>query len=416
MLRKLYSHTFITTLCIFVLGAASLKVAADFFGSVGFGEYQIARRGIALITYPLLMGIGISLPRFIAGAQDSEQTEKTAYLLSGLLIVTVNLGFCCFLALLFPQEISRVIFGSSEYHGFVSPMYFAVFGLCFYTLVYSHLRGSLKIREANLFQLLCMGLVPIGAIVVTGNNPAQSILYTGLVWFSLAISYLVFLLFIKESFPRRSCGLFPQIKKLIIFGLPRIPGEFALFGLFSVPVISIAHITGVETAGYFALGFSFLQLICGFFDYVGVILLPLISKMHAEKRLPEIASIVKKTLGLSLFGSSVLVLMLYNFMESIIGVFFGRDFLAAVDIIKWIIIGAFPYLIYAILRNPLDAMMNFPHNSLNLTITLGVVLGALFFAKTLTDCIVAVLSGLFLLGLLTLVSWLRCINAKRQEC
>lgn len=415
MLRKLYSHTFITTLCIFALGAASLKVAADFFGSVGFGEYQIARRGIALITYPLLMGLGISLPRFIAGAQGSEQTEKNAYLLSGLLIIIFNLGLCGLLAVLFPQEISRVFFGGSGYQEFVSPMYFAVFGLCSYTLVYSHLRGSLKIREANLFQLLCMGLVPIGAIAAVGGNPAQSILCTGLVWLSLATVYLAFLLVIKGNFPRPSCGLLPQTKKLILFGLPRIPGEFALFGLFSVPVIFIAHITGVETAGYFALSFSFLQLICGFFDYVGVILLPLISKMNAEKRLSEIVAIVKKTLCLSLIGSSVLVLVLYTFMESIIGVFFGKDFLAATDIVKWIIIGAFPYLIYAILRNPLDAMVSFPHNSLNLSITLGVVLGALFFAKSLTACIVAVLGGLFLLGLLTLVSWLRCINAKRQE-
>ncbi len=413
MLRKLYSHTFITTLCIFALGAASLKVAADFFGSVGFGEYQIARRGIALVTYPLLMGLGISLPRFIAGDQESGQTEKSAYLLSGLLIIIVNLGFCGLLVFLFPQEISHLLFGNSKYQGFVMPIYAAVFGLCFYTLVYSHLRGSLKIREANLFQLLSIGLVPMGAIAANGNSPAQSILYTGLIWFVLATFYLVFILFIKEGIPKRRLGLFPQMKKLIFFGLPRIPGEFALFGLFSVPVISIAHITGVETAGYFALGFSFLQLICGFFDYVGVILLPLISKMNAEKRFPEIVSLVRKTLGLSMLGSLILVSSLFFLMKNILGTFFGNDFLAATGIIKWIISGAFPYLIYAILRNPLDAMVSFPHNSLNLTIALGVILGALFFANSITGCIIAVLSGLSLLGLLTFMSWLRCINTNR---
>jgi O-antigen/teichoic acid export membrane protein len=337
-------------------------------------------------------------------------------LLSGLLIIIFNLGLCGFLALLFSQEISQVLFGSSKYQGFVSPIYFAVIGLCFYTLVYSHLRGSLKIREANLFQLLSMGLVPIGAIAAVGNSPAQSILYTGLTWLSLAILYLAFLLRIKENFPMHLCGLLAQMKKLIFFGIPRIPGEFALFGLLSVPVISIAHITGVETAGYFALGFSFLQLICGFFDYVGVILLPLISKMNAEKRFPEIAALVKKTLGLSLLGSLILILGLFFLMENILGIFFGKDFLAAADITKWIISGAFPYLIYAILRNPLDAMVSFPHNSLNLTIALGAILGALFFVKTITGCIIAVLSGLLLLGLLTLMSWLRCINANQQQC
>jgi O-antigen/teichoic acid export membrane protein len=409
MLGKTYSHTFLTTVIIFALSAASLKVAADFFGSVGFGEYQIARRGIALLTYPLLVGIGVSLPRFIAGTGPGGDNQQTDYLTAGLAIIIVNLAACGILLLSFPAEISRIFFGGDAYGKFILPMYTAVAGLCLYTAVYSHLRGNLKIWQANLFQLLCIGLVPITAIAFAGD-PLLSIIYTGIAWIAFAVLYLAVGQFAQRR-PRLS-GILPQTRKLLVFGLPRIPGEFALFGLFSVPVFSIAHITDIQTAGYFALGFSFLQLICGFFDYVGIILLPLISKMAAEERFREIAVKVKKTLGYSLLGSLALVTALSLFMSDIIGIFFGKDFLAATEIIRWIILGACPYLVYAILRNPLDALVVFPHNSLNLSVVLILMLAALSFAKTTTGCIAAILAGISLLGLLTALSWFRCISAK----
>lgn len=412
MLAKMYSHTFLSTVMIFALSAAALKVAAHYFGSIGFGEYQIARRGIALLTYPLLMGIGVSMPRFIAGVGEIDDSQRLPYLFAGLLIVFANLIGCGILLLSFPAAISRIFFGSAEYQKFIMPIFLAVAGLCLYTVVYSYLRGELKIWQANLFQILCVGLLPITVIALAGD-PLGSILYTGAGW--LLLSWICLAGGLYSTKARRLTGVFSHAKKMITFGLPRVPGEFALFGLFSFPVFSIAHITDIETAGYFALGFSFLQLTCGVFDYVGIIFLPLISKMAAEKKFPEIAAMVKKTLVLSLAGNLVLVMGLSLFMNDIISLFLGKDFLAAAATVRLVMLGAFPYLIYAILRNPLDALVIFPYNSINLSIVVLLMMGALYFADSATGCSAAILGGLVLLGLLTSVSWIRCIRAKQLE-
>lgn len=106
---------------------------------------------------------------------------------------------------------------------------------------------------------------------------------------------------------------------------------------------------------------------------------------------------------------------LFLFMDDIINIFMGKDFLAAAEIIRWIIIGSFPYMIYAILRNPLDALAVFPYNSLNLTIVLLLILGSLYLANSLTGCLAAIWGGLFLLGLLTAFSWFHCIREEGRK-
>ncbi len=43
-----------------------IKVAANNFDTENFGIYNIGRRAISLVSFPLLLCLGISIPRYIS--------------------------------------------------------------------------------------------------------------------------------------------------------------------------------------------------------------------------------------------------------------------------------------------------------------------------------------------------------------
>ena len=90
-MRVQLAWTMLTELLVTISGILLLKLAASLLGPVGFGEYALSRRAVGLLYHPLVMGLGIAAPRYIAiaraGALDnySESGFATATLTAGLI-------------------------------------------------------------------------------------------------------------------------------------------------------------------------------------------------------------------------------------------------------------------------------------------------------------------------------------------
>ena len=65
-MRTQLAWTLITELAVMTASILVLKLAAQFLGVVGFGEYTLSRRAIGLLYLPLVMGLGIAAPRYVA--------------------------------------------------------------------------------------------------------------------------------------------------------------------------------------------------------------------------------------------------------------------------------------------------------------------------------------------------------------
>jgi O-antigen/teichoic acid export membrane protein len=52
-----------------------LKFAASLLGPTGFGEYALSRRAVGLLYLPLVMGLGVAAPRYIAIARAGAMSE-----------------------------------------------------------------------------------------------------------------------------------------------------------------------------------------------------------------------------------------------------------------------------------------------------------------------------------------------------
>jgi Na+/citrate or Na+/malate symporter len=58
--KSKYIQTLISQLISLILAISALKLAATIFDPADFGLYNLVKRFIAMISYPLLVGLGIS--------------------------------------------------------------------------------------------------------------------------------------------------------------------------------------------------------------------------------------------------------------------------------------------------------------------------------------------------------------------
>ncbi|PHR27864.1 MAG: hypothetical protein COA36_07850 [Desulfotalea sp.] len=407
-LRKDFLLTFSTELLVLVSAIVTLKLAALMLGPQGFGEYAIARRAMNVLAFPMLLGVGISLPRYIALNAASElkgQNLPGSYFYSSCLLIGPIMIVFCVASLLLPDSFAAFFYGDKLFGHFALPVVLITIGLQLHTLVYNYFRGTFRMPIANLMKLFSFGIVPPVAVCVTHGSAMDSLILMGGLWICVNLVIAVRILS-SQSFNRATLR---RNKKCIIdllrYGLPRVPGEFALFGLFAIPVFIISHKYGIEEAGYYSFSLSLLQIVGGLFASIGIVLLPRISYLKGKKEWQRIKTIVGKVLRYSVFVSFVLTGCAYVGYDTIIAIFMGEEFLLNVIRYKTIVISFVPYVVYIVLRNPIDALVVRPYNSMNLFITLLTVVLLLEYGSAMIDIQLSMILSLFMLASLTIVSW-----------
>ena len=79
------------------------------------------------------------------------------------------------------------------------------------------------------------------------------------------------------------------------------------------------------------------------------------------------------------------------------------------------IISILPNAFYLLLRNPLDGKSKFPYNTICLIISFIVYVALLLCAKTIMMCAFDTIIAYTVLGVLTLISWIRVVRFKKND-
>ena len=410
-LQKDFLLTFSTELFVLLSTVLTLKLAALMLGIQGFGEFAIARRAANVLAFPMLLGIGISLPRYIALTSASKQKggdiPENYFYSSCLLLGPVMIVFCI-AALFLPDYFMEFFYGEKQFRHFALPVVLVTVGLQLHTLVYNYFRGTFRMVTANLLRLFSFGVVPPVTVCVTNGSAVKSLMLMGVLWTSINLVSVTMILSRLLSNATTSNSNKKYILNLLRYGLPRVPGEFALFGLFSIPVFIISHKYGIEEAGYYSFSLSLLQIFGGVFASIGIVLLPRISYLKGKKEWKRIKNIVNKVLLYSVLASTILTFCFYIGYDEIISMFMGNEFQLNVSRYKYLIISVIPYIIYIVLRNPIDALVVSPYNSINLFIALLTVVALLFYGSVMIDIQLSMILSLLVLAILTIFSWRKC--------
>jgi O-antigen/teichoic acid export membrane protein len=387
------------------------KVLSVRLGTAGFGEYNIIKRTTDIITYIMLTGMGIAIPKYLATHRERGDKETIArYTISGLLIITLLSLILIIVLLLLRVSFAQILFGTNGYDSYIPAMLLYAFSLSLTNFAYSYFRGMDSFYKYNLTQIIVQ-LVTLILAIIFGGNVLTLIYVWGLVigcygiytCLSISISH-----YQKANIKLFKMELKPYIKELASFCIPRIPGEFILFGFTGIPLILINKTLGIETTAYFSVAISINTLINPFFSFVGLVLLPLVSKSVVSN---EFSAAVKKVkvLGVIYFLVATLaILFIVTFTPFVINILFSPNFLPSIPIIHIMILAVLPNAFYLLLRNPLDAVSKTPYNTINLGISFLVLIILTLLSSDSTGYAYSFLAAYSLLGILTGITWYRC--------
>lgn len=403
-MRVQLAWTMVTELLVTLSGILILKFAADLLGPAGFGEYSLTRRATGLMYLPLVMGLGIAAPRYIAiaraGAMNgfTESAFATAALTAGLL---PSLAIALLLNLA-PGAGSTLLFGTPSLAHLVPPATIALAGIALHSMVYAVYRGRSEMRFANVLQIIDIAVVPVFAFLVASHNAAAVLTVTGAAWLAVSSVALIHVLYRERSEWRGLATMKQHLGVLLRFGLPRVPGEFALVGLFAIPTLLAVRTHGVIPAGQFSAALSLLTMAAGAFAPVGLVVLPRASAQAATGDLAGLRRLVLRILvgGILLATAGVVIGELL--IPAFIRWYFGAAFLPAIPYFRAILLGTIPYAVYILMRSILDALDVKALNSRNLIVSLSAVVILCLVNRSLMWMSGSIVASLVLLGALTL--------------
>ncbi len=409
-MRAQLAWTALTELLVMIAGVLVLKAAADLLGPAGFGEYTLTRRALNLMHLPLMMGVGIAAPRYIAivRAGMSAQESQSAFVFASLMTGVIPALLVCALLNLVPQTAAVVLFGTSSLAHVIPAATVALAGVALHSVVYAIYRGQGRMANANALQFVNLGIIPVAAFMFAEGGAAAVLLAMGSAWLVFAGIAAIHVVTSERLGLLGFGSVRSHAATLLRFGLPRVPGEFALIGLFAIPALIAVREHGIVVAGQFSAAISILTIAGGVFAPIGLVLLPRVSAQAAAGDLAGVRRLVVRILtgGILLAGAGVLVGELV--IPSLVRWYFGEAFMAAVPIFRVCLAGAVPYVIYVLMRNILDALDVKAVNSRNLIISLIVVVTLCLVNSDVMWMAWSLVAALSLLGALTLYdTWLR---------
>jgi O-antigen/teichoic acid export membrane protein len=396
--------TVITEMLVTLAGVLLLKFAASMLGSVGFGEYVLGRRVVSLLYLPLIMGLGIAAPRYIAiaRAQVNDQYRESSFafamLTAGFLptliiVLAVNTA---------PALSSRIVFGSTSLTHMITPASISLAGITLHGMIYAIYRGRSQMRIANALQFINLAVAPLAAFAIGDRSAAQTLLITGVICFSVAASAVIHLVYSERHDFHGTASVREHLRVLLRFGLPRVPGEFALVGLFALPALIAVRTQGVVLAGQFSAAMSLLTIASGSFAPVSLVVLPRASAMAAANDIAGIRHVVIRILlggtALATIGVVIGELIIPPFIHW----YFGSAFVPAIPLFRLCLLGTIPYAIQVLMRSILDALDVRAINARNMIVALCVLVALCLVKSEIMWMAWSLVASLSLLSVLTL--------------
>lgn len=370
--RKLspFLNDFAATVATSILITISLlmitRVIATKCGPEELGVYVLFRRVGAFLVPVSTFMIGVGLTRAIAMAKAQDKSLAISAAILGLVGSTAT-GL---LLMLVPHFQSHMTSEGRKIAEIARPLLAFIYANLIFTITYSWYRGTGEMRKANIWQLLCVALIPLAAIVMlAGRWPIGNLLNVIALAYALPIIFVVNLVRPRTGLSTNQLRM--QIAELARYCLPRIPGSLGLTAILALAPLAAAFRLGLTQSGYLGAGQSIFAVSEGGATALSLLLLPKLSSLLSEGRTAEIRERVSEmTLFLVQIGLP-LALIVPLFAREIIAVWLGHMYSPAATVMQIYSVGLFPYVTYVALRSVLDATEVRALNTVSILTALG---------------------------------------------
>ena len=182
--------TFSIQILIMLCSFAINKLLANRLSIDDFGQYNVIKRSVQVLSFVMLAGVGIALPRYIPLYRNDAPPRRVAPLLSASLIYILGVSLVVFLlSMLFSTQMQDITIGKSGNLNLLLIVLAYAFVLAIAQIVYAYYRGLGDFKWYNGTQLatqlsIILPLVALPVLTVTG------VFESWLVVTALLIAYL----------------------------------------------------------------------------------------------------------------------------------------------------------------------------------------------------------------------------------
>lgn len=407
---KNYVVTFGTEMTIMILGFLVFRIANQQFDEYGFSEYSILRRTVSFLLPLMMIGLGVSIPRYI-----SLEPNRNSYFFSGLTWIVLSGILLLGVLGIGRSFFSDVFFGSKKYVDFIIPMGILLITYGLHAVIYGFLRGKLNIYLANFIQFINVGVIPLTVLFIAED--VLELIFLNAVSLFVSCVIVVFIVFRKYNIVTSKKLIKEDSIVLLRYGLPRVLGDFALLAILTLPTYIILEMDDdILIGGDVAYCITLLNLVGAAFSPISLVLLPEIASFLNQQRRDLIEKRFKIFVVICLVLTTMGYLLFYFFTPFFLQILLGGNYRTnLIDYARIVLLGSFGYGLYIILRSFLDAIHVRATNAYNLLICLGLYLIFVYFGiqydLKVEYFLYSFVSSMMFLGLLTLVQ--TYINIKK---
>ena len=146
--------TFSLQITIMLCSFAITKLLASRLSIDDFGQYNVIKRSVQVLSFVMLAGVGIALPRYIPIYRNSTPPRRIAPLLGAALIYIIGVSLVVFLAcMVFSSQMQDVIIGQRGNMALLLIALAYAFALAMAQYTYAYYRGIGDFKWYNGAQL-----------------------------------------------------------------------------------------------------------------------------------------------------------------------------------------------------------------------------------------------------------------------
>ena len=334
------------------------------------GEFLLIKRTLSAGVGILLVGMNISLPNYLSRNFEKSYGDNVFLL---FFIITIPMTILLIAGILWFD-----IKGFYSNHFWLYVLF--SIGISTQFITYALYRGYMNMVGANVFQLLGTAIIPI--VVFT----SVATLNDGLFRIGCSVTtIMVFAFLFRNKGIHLTAITFHHSKKIIIYGIERVPSFVAQFILLAGIPIYLAQKVNFESVAYFNSSLSLVRLALLIVNPIGMVLLPRISNKIATGSVDEVNNILNILFKAGLFLSVIGTIYCYMNAPLILKFWLGTVSVSGVNILRLTIL-ALPFYTFAGLsRSPIDAVSERGYNSLIYSLAAIVMIAIIFIGK-IFDC------------------------------
>jgi O-antigen/teichoic acid export membrane protein len=332
-------------------------------------EYLLVRRIVGWMQSSFVVCSALALPYYIS--RETSDNEAVEYFWAALITDGLLVSVLAIILLSQKSFSSYWLFGDRHLNELILPVAAWSVGYAFHGTTFGYHRGRLEMNAANLLQIFNLAAFPFltFGILAHSRSIVAMLAWSGALMVAFSIVY---------GFPRRVAigsiklaGIVHKARKLLRYGIPRIPSQFGFMSLTALGPIIASHYLPLSEVTYLLLGGTLFTAFSLSVMPLSVILLSKVSRMLSQDRGTEVGERLQLMLT-AIFHLTVFATVLgLVFADVGLRVWLGPAFAGGGLTVRILLLGVPFYVFINAMGSTIDAASVKAHNARNMTISLA---------------------------------------------